>query len=283
MKRIAVIGLGLMGGSLAMAVKAHRLAERVSAYARREQTRREAEERGIADEIHDSPEAAVKDAELIVFCTPILSIPDLARACLPGLDPNSVVTDVGSTKAWLAREMAPLFKKGGASFVGSHPMTGSEQTGLKAARVNLYHDAVVIVTPTRANGAPAIGKVTLFWERLGATVVTASPEEHDSLVARTSHLPHLVAAMLISNAVRDGDRRRIGQLCGPGFRDATRVAEGSPDMWHDVVKTNAALQQEIASLRVILNKVEAGLRSADFEAIQRWLEEAKKSREDLMR
>jgi len=147
MKKISIIGLGLMGGSLGLALKTRGLAERVVGYARRAETRRLAVEKNVVDRAFDSAEEAVKGADLVVFCTPILSIPPLVRACEPHFAPKCIVTDVGSTKAELVKELGTVLAHGRGLFVGSHPMTGSEQAGLDAARADLYEGAVVVVAP----------------------------------------------------------------------------------------------------------------------------------------
>jgi prephenate dehydrogenase len=236
MNQVAIIGLGLMGGSLGLALK-KRGGTVVSAYARRAETRQAALATGAVDKAFDTPQAALRGAQVAVFCTPVLSIPDLVTTCLPAFESGCVVTDVGSTKAELARRMSGLIRKDGVRFVGSHPMTGSEKTGIESARADLYNGAVTAITPEAEATPAAIEIVAALWRGVGARVIRLDPDEHDRLVARTSHLPHLIAALLVGTAGRDLTPA-LKALIGPGFRDSTRVAGGAAEMWHDIVKTN---------------------------------------------
>ena len=283
MKKVSIIGLGLMGGSLGMALKARGLAERVVGYARRTETRRLAVEKNVVDRAFDSPEAAVKGADLVVFCTPILSIPPLARACEPQLAPGCLVTDVGSTKTTLGRELQAILAHGRGLFVGSHPMTGSEQAGIDAARADLYEGAVVVVAPDAQADRQATATLVRFWEALGSRVVLTDPETHDRMVARTSHIPHLVAAALVSSVGREGIKD-IRDFCGPGFRDTTRVAEGSPEVWMDILKTNReGVLRELRAFEGRVHGIAGMLDSGRFKEVQEFLEEAKRKREELFR
>jgi prephenate dehydrogenase len=258
-KSLAIIGLGLMGGSLGLAAKARGVVDRVTAHARREESRRDALELGAVDAVFDSAEDAVEGADLVVVCTPVLTMPDLVRHFCGRLSAGCVVTDVGSTKAFLARELGQILADSPARFVGSHPMAGSEKTGLDVARVDLYEGARVIVTPADGDDDAATRCISEFWEGIGAAVSVLSPDAHDAVIARTSHLPHLVAAALVS-AIDRGDQDLV-PFCGPGFRDTTRVAEGSEAVWHDIVKTNLGsirqevdrFSQEIAVLKTLLD------------------------------
>lgn len=270
---VAIIGLGLMGGSLGLALRQRRAA-RVVAYARRPETRDAALAVGAADACLPTLEAAVREADIAVFCTPVLSIPPLMAQCRTALPRQCVVTDVGSTKEYLQRECTSALSGSGVVFVGSHPMAGSEKTGLEVARADLYEDAVTAVTPGENTPADACRRITELWQAVGARVVRLAPAEHDALVARTSHLPHMVAALLVCVAGRTpGDSTRM--FCGPGFRDATRIAAGSPEMWHDIVKSNrGALLGELTAfqkeLSVLLDLLERG----DYEGVRAFLEQA---------
>jgi prephenate dehydrogenase len=281
MRQVAIIGLGLMGGSLGLALR-QRKAARVVGYARRAETRREALRLGAADAVAESVAAAVRDAELAVFCTPVLTIPALLRESLPAVRKGCVITDVGSTKAELAAELEPACRAAGAAFVGSHPMAGSEQTGLNAARPDLYDGAVVAVTPGADPAREAVAAVIDVWTRVGARVIAIDPQEHDRLVARTSHLPHLIAALLVAAAARDG-HPNLREFCGPGFRDTTRVAGGSPEMWHDIVKSNlAAVLAELRGYDARLQELVRLLERGDFDAVQRLLETSRAARDGLV-
>ncbi len=269
-----------MGGSLGLALRAHGTA-RVTGYARRPETRRLALDGGCVDGCADSPANAVRDADIAVFCTPVLTIPGLVRECREAFRPGCVVTDVGSTKAQLEHEVGGVLAGSQTAFVGSHPMAGSEKTGIEAARADLYQGAVVAVTSSGSE-TPAVDSVCRMWGEVGGRVVKISAAEHDAIVARTSHLPHLLAALLVTVAGRT-QPESAGTFCGPGFRDTTRIAAGSPEMWHDIVKTNRdALIAEILALGDELDRLKAMLDRGDYEAVKDLLERARVMRETLL-
>jgi prephenate dehydrogenase len=284
MKRIAILGLGLMGGSLGLALKSRKGAgNTIRGYARRAETRKLALKLHAIDEAFDDPAKAVEGADVVILCVPILTIPDLVMKCKDSLKRGCLVTDVGSTKAQLAGQIDPLLKGTGAIFVGSHPLAGSEQQGLDAARVNLYEQAVVVVTPTDGKTGSAVKSLKKFWENLGATVKVMTPDEHDRVVARTSHLPHIAAALVSATVGRDGDLRQIGMYCGPGFHDTTRIAEGSPEVWHDIVQTNREyLAGELAEFKSALERVLSMVEKGKFDHLLKFLESGRSKRKQLM-
>jgi prephenate dehydrogenase len=284
MKRIAILGLGLMGGSLGLALKRRKSAYgKVCGYARRPETRKLALKLNAIDEVFDNPAKAVEDADVVVLCVPILAIPDLVAKCKGSLKRGCLVTDVGSTKAQLAERIEPLLKRTGAVFVGSHPLAGSEQQGLEAARANLYEQAVVVVTPPDGKAGPAVESLKKFWENLGATVKVMTPDEHDRVVARTSHLPHIAAALVSATVGRDGDPRQIGTYCGPGFRDTTRIAEGSPEVWHDIIQSNReCLAGELAEFKFALERVSSMVEKGNFDQLLKFLKNGRSKRKQLM-
>ncbi|MDY0148893.1 MAG: prephenate dehydrogenase/arogenate dehydrogenase family protein, partial [Kiritimatiellia bacterium] len=191
---IAIIGLGLMGASLAMALRQRGYTGRLVAYARKESTRAEALKRGIVDAAFDDPDTAVQDASLVVLCVPIRACAELAADFAPCLAPGALVTDVGSTKGWICRQMAGILPPG--IFVGSHPIAGSEKQGLQAATADLYAGALAVVTSHLDVSEEAARRVLNLWDGAGARTLRMTPEDHDRLLARTSHLPHVAAAAL---------------------------------------------------------------------------------------
>lgn len=284
MKRVAILGLGLMGGSLGLAIKSRRLPWQVAGYTRTPERGRQAVRRGAVDVLLKHPSEAVAGADLVVVCAPILVVPQLVRECRGHLARGAVVTDVGSTKAFLEAEVPALLRETGAAFVGSHPMAGSEKQGIEAARPDLYEGAVVLVSPPRAAPARALQLVRGFWRRLGARPETMDAREHDRVVARTSHLPHMVASLLVLTAARAGRREQVGAFCGPGFADTTRVAEGSPDVWEDIVRTNRAnVAEELRSYRLQMDKLIELLDNGDFEGIRHMLENGQAARRTMLR
>ncbi len=281
MKKVAIIGLGLMGGSLGLALKQRGLAV-VSASARREETRRLALSMGAADEVYASPQDALRGADVAVFCTPVCSIPALARDCLSAFEPGCVVTDVGSTKVDLVRDMTSLFRGHSLVFVGSHPMAGSEKTGMEVANAELYGNAVTAVTPVEGTPESALAVIEQLWRGVGAKVVRLSPASHDELVARSSHLPHFIAALLVESAGRNLPVD-LEKFCGPGFRSTTRVAAGSPEMWHDIVKTNrVAILAELRAFEQELGVLIGNIEAQNFAEIKTFLERARQRRHQLV-
>ncbi|MHA3775594.1 prephenate dehydrogenase [Verrucomicrobiota bacterium sgz303538] len=234
MTKLAVIGPGLLGGSLALAAR-RAGGFRVSLWARRREAVGELRSLNIADHASGDLLAVADGADLVIFCVPIGVMPDLARKIVPQLKPDTLVTDVGSVKAPVVEQLGAIFR-GRARFVGSHPMAGSEQTGVRAARADLFDDAVCIVTPDANSESTAVHAISAFWRTVGCRVREISPEAHDEAVAAVSHLPHLAAAALV-NAIADGHGDAF-EFVGPGFRDTTRVASGPPDMWTEILKSN---------------------------------------------
>ena len=279
--KLTIIGAGLLGGSIGMAARARGLAKRVSALVRRPESVAECQAIGVADEVTLDPAEAAACADLIVLCTPISDMVDLAKRTLPHLKPGAVVTDVGSTKQQLVAELTPLCAKAAVHFVGSHPMAGSDQTGPGAARADLFDDTVCVVTPTSETHADTLATVNDFWAGLGSRPVVMPTDTHDRLVARCSHLPHLLASAL-SRRVLDAEHgQQQAQLCATGFRDMTRLAAGSPVMWRDIIGSNrdnilVAIDEfadELGELR--------GLVADDSpELIEAWLQQAKAARDN---
>jgi prephenate dehydrogenase len=236
MKRITILGPGLIGGSIAFALRRTGVAQ-VTLWARRPEAVREIIAAGCADLATGDLAAAVKDADLVVLCVPVGAMPGLAAAIAPHIRRDCVVTDVGSVKGPVLAELRPIFRER-ALFIGSHPMAGSENTGLAAASATLFDGTTCIVTPEADSDAAALAAVCKFWKSIGCRVVELPAAEHDECVALVSHLPHLLAATLVNTvAQRNGHAFRV---VGPGFRDTTRVAAGPPAMWREILRENAA-------------------------------------------
>jgi len=276
--KAAIIGLGLMGASLGLALKREKIAKKIVGFARRPETRKKALAGKIVDAACGRLEDAVQGADFIVLCAPVGVIPDMMKQCRPCLLPNAIVTDVGSVKAQIAAEAEKIFKDGRAEFIGSHPIAGSEQHGLEAARAGLYQGAVVVITPTRRTSERALRTIKQFWQALGAEVVAVAPEIHDRMIARTSHLPHVMAALLAGCVGRE-QAEKYGKFCGPGFRDATRIAEGDPELWRDILENNARfLIKELAVFEKELMHLLAGLKKGGGTALKQYLNKGRECR-----
>lgn len=280
-EKIAILGLGLMGGSLGLALKKLDCTEAVMGFSRSAESRTLALARGAVDAVYDRPEDAVRGADLVVACAPVLSLPELVERCLPALERDAVVTDVGSAKAWVVARLEAQVAAVCRGFVGSHPIAGGERHGITAARPDLYEGAVVVVTPTARTDAQALERVRVFWRRLGARVRETSPEEHDRILARTSHLPHLAAAALATCVGREAPED-TADFCGAGFADMTRIAAGDPRIWHDIAKTNCnAIESELREYRNCLDNLLDMLEKQNFERLLEFLEKSRRVKQKL--
>lgn len=244
---IAIVGLGLLGGSMAFALNrraalwdagdAEGVPPRITAVAREQATIDKALALGIIDEGTTDVRAGVAGADLVVFATPVGTIPHLVQQCAPSLRPGAIVTDVGSTKRYLMETIPPLLPKG-VEYIGGHPMAGSEQSGLEAADPYLFENAMYVITPAR-HEQPGLSKVQTLVERIGAQPLIMDALRHDRIVAAISHLPHMVAAALVEavGIVAQTDAT-VFALAAGGFRDTTRIAAGDPHMWRDIFLSN---------------------------------------------
>lgn len=266
-ERIAVVGLGLLGGSVALAAKARGAALHVAGSTRGREARQRALDTGAVDALVDLGDVA-RGAQLVVLATPIHAMQGVLEAMRPGLEDGAIVTDVGSVKGCLD-EMLPGCLPPGVVYVGSHPMAGSHERGMSSARADLFAGAPCVVT---GGDAPARARVAGFWRALGAHVVTRDAARHDEEVAWTSHLPHLLAFAFASalGASPEGAR----DVVGTGFRDFTRIAQSDPELWADILTANrkalaAPLQAFQASLAEIARAVESDDAETAFELIAR--------------
>jgi len=256
--QITILGPGLLGASLLKAAKARGLCKRTAAWSRRAETRAKCEGQPWCDAVFTDVGKAVAKADLVVVCTPVDTIVPLLEKIGPKLKSGALVTDVGSTKSLICRHgRAALPKK--VAFVGSHPMAGSEKTGLDYADAELFQNRACFVTPLLDTKAKDIDRLTRFWKALGCEVTTTTPEAHDEIVAHLSHLPHMLASALCAYlSTRDPKWLPLG---GPGLRDTTRVAAGDPAMWkaialenrEEILRALDGFQQELDQLRVALH------------------------------
>lgn len=259
LRKIAVVGPGLLGGSVALAAREFLPETPVSVWARREQAVRQLLDRGF--EASGELREVCQDADLVILATPIGVMGDLARSIgsEAKLAANAIVTDVGSVKSCVVDEQEPICCEFGARFVGSHPMAGSEKTGLEHATADLFVEARCVITPSEKTDPDAAKIVDEFWSALGARTRRLDPAAHDRAVARISHLPHAAAAAVVRAAL-DSDGSAL-DLSGGGFRDSTRIAAGAPGMWAEILLENeievaAALRDLRASLDSLLEILE---------------------------
>lgn len=279
-RKITIVGVGLLGGSLGLAIKKRRLAKEVVGCVRRAVSVAECLKLNAVDLATRDVREAVSGADLIILCTPLSQMQPLIKQMLPALKRGAIVTDVGSVKASVVRELESLLAKASARFIGSHPMAGSEKTGVSAAREDLFVNAVCVVTPTRRSEKAALRQVERFWKAVGCRLLRLTPEAHDVLVSRSSHLPHVTAATLANFNLNPARPESQALLCANGFRDVTRIASGSTEMWRDIALANRrnlvrALDAFIGDLR----KLQRRLGKADAKAIKTFFERAKQRRD----
>jgi len=277
--QISILGPGLLGGSLALALGEARLARRIVVWARRPEAVADVRGRGLADLSTADVREAVAEADLVVLCTPVGAMPTLARRFAPALRQDAVATDVGSVKTRVTHELEAILQPA-HRFVGAHPMAGSERGRIDGARPDLLRGAPCILTPTPSTDPAALRLVARFWRALGCRVHRVAPETHDAIVGALSHLPHLVASALVdlAAAVLPAHLR----LCGNGFRDVTRIAASPAGLWAEILCENRA--NVIESLDGLLERLAAlrgELAAADPDALRRRLERARRVRRGL--
>lgn len=279
-QKITIIGVGLLGGSIGLAARKNRVAAEIAGFVRRDKNLRDCEKFGAVDFATTDLLAAVSNSDLIIFCTPPAQMTALAKQILPALKRGAIVTDVASVKAEIVRELESIIARSGAHFIGGHPMAGAEKTGVAAARANLFENAVCVLTPTKKTNAAAVKKLEQFWKSLGARVLKLDAAQHDLFVSRTSHLPHVLAATLANLVLNPASSKNQTALCATGFRDTTRVASGSPEMWRDIALANRKnISNSVDAFIVELKKFQTALKKCDAKGILNFFETAKLRRD----
>lgn len=278
-ERSAIIGVGLLGGSLALALKKYGISREVWGTCRKEKNLKNAVERGIIDSYSLSYTAVVKDADLVVLATPVGAFKEITQKMIPSLKKGSIVTDVGSVKGELVRELEGMMPEG-VAFVGGHPIAGSERLGIETATSDLFIGARCIITPTEKTPEGAVKTVKEIWRRVGANVVVLTPEEHDFIFALVSHLPHIISYTLI-NTVSAVNPDYI-EFAGTGFKDTTRVALSSPELWVDICMENKNnLLRLLEKFQECLADMLETLKIEDHERLKTLLQKAKRLREKI--
>jgi prephenate dehydrogenase len=276
--KLTVVGVGLIGGSVALAARRRRVAARVTGVDRQPAALERALKRGLIDEAAADLACGVADAEVVVFCTPVDHIAAGVLAAAPHCRAGALLTDTGSTKAAILRELDGRLLPG-VHFVGAHPLAGSEKQGPEHARANLFEGRLVVLTPPSPPDDNALSRVRAFWEALGARVEVMGAEEHDRALALTSHLPHLAAAALADVVPPD-----LLGLTATGFHDTTRLASGDPALWAAIFLSNrAAVLTALERLGGQLERFRQALSADDREQLEALLRQGKLVRDGLTR
>lgn len=278
LRKITVIGLGLLGGSVGLAVSQSLSGVKTAGFSHRASTRAKARRLKVVDEVFDDIYASVKDADLVILATPICNFEETFRQIAASLKPGCIITDVGSTKLMPHHWASKCLPKN-IRYVGSHPIAGSEQRGVEFCRDDLFDKALCILTTTKTTNKRSLQIVKDFWSALGCFVKIMSPARHDRIFADVSHLPHITAAALI-NASNAEELK----FAGKGFMDSSRIASGPANIWADVLLTNAQNTiRGIDRLTAELTKLKKAIRSADRKKIERLLDSARTKRSKLVK
>ncbi|MGN2392197.1 prephenate dehydrogenase [Pelomicrobium sp. G1] len=282
LKKLVVAGVGLIGGSFALALKAAGRVERVVGVGRSSANLERALAAGVVDETAGSLETALPGADLVLLAAPVGQNARLIARLAAGLDGRTLVTDAGSTKQDVVAITRKLLGHHLPRFVPAHPIAGAEKSGAGAATAALYRDRTVVLTPLPETDPQARDTVRALWEACGARVVEMAPERHDRILAAVSHLPHLLAFALMDLIAGEPEAETLLRFAGPGFRDVTRIAASSPEMWRDVCLANrATLLELIDAYRSRLDEVRGRLAQGDGEGLERLFTRAREARQRL--
>ncbi len=277
LRKVTVIGTGLLGSSICLAVSRALTGVKTAAFTHRPSTRAKARQLKVADEIFDDMRASVADADIVILATPISTFEGIFRQIADALPAGAIVTDVGSTKIrphqWAAKHLPET-----VSYIGSHPIAGSEQRGIEFGRDDLFYRALCVLTTTKTTNKKSLRLLKDFWSALGCVVKVMPPAEHDRIFANVSHLPHITAVALV-NASSPEELK----LAGKGFMDSSRIASGPANIWADVLLTNEKnISRGIDRLTGEFAKLKKAIRSGDRKKIEKLLEAAKAKRGKLI-
>jgi len=272
--KVAIIGVGLIGGSMGLALRKKGLAKEVVGFFRHRETLVKAKKKGLITKATMNLKEAVKNADLIILATPVDTIIKLATKIRRLLKKGAIIIDVGSTKLKVVKEIERILPNG-VYFIGCHPLAGSDKSGPESANINIFKGSICILTPTRNTDKRALAKIKRFWQSFGAQVKILSPAEHDKIISFTSHLSHLV-----SFAIVDCVPEKYLQFIGSGFRDTTRLASSSPVLWRDICSSNRGeILKAISKFENSLSKFKKYLQKKKFTELEHDFARAKKRRD----
>jgi len=282
--RVAIIGIGLIGSSLARVIRRDNPTTHITACARRPETLAAVRRLGIADDATDDPAAAVANADLIVLATPLSAYAEVAAQIAPALKPGAIVTDVGSVKEQAIAELKPVLPAG-VHLVPGHPVAGTEHSGPEAGFAEMFADRWCILTPLPDSDSAAVEKVTALWRLAKMRVVTMPAEHHDRVLAMTSHLPHLIAYTIVGTATALGDdlKSEVIAFSAGGFRDFTRIAASDPVMWRDIfMKNREAVLDVLQRFSEDLTALQRAIRRGEAETLEDWFTRTRAIRRSII-
>jgi len=277
--RAAIIGVGLLGASFSLALKRHGICKHICGYGRSVPNLERAVKMGIIDSFALDPAAACSGADLVLLAAPVGSFVDLVKHASSSLRKGTIVTDVGSVKGSMVHELEGLMPPD-VYFVGAHPIAGSDRSGIDFCDPDLFNDALCIITPSARTEPAALSAVTEIWNCFGSKVVTMDPDRHDRVYAAVSHLPHIIAYTMV-NTVADIDRSFLS-YCGQGFRDMTRIAASSPEIWTDISLLNREnIREMIAAFRENLDRMDEHLKASKADELKEHFARASTTRKSI--
>ncbi|HEY2336257.1 MAG TPA: prephenate dehydrogenase/arogenate dehydrogenase family protein [Burkholderiales bacterium] len=279
-QRVAVVGVGLIGGSFALALKEAKACGHVVGVGRSPANLKLALSRGVIDSISTDPALAAEGADLVLVASPVGQFENIFRAVAASLKPDAVLTDAGSTKRDVVAAARKALKKKIGQFVPAHPIAGAEKSGAGAANAELFRGRRVVITPLKDNAPAAVEKVNQAWSVCGARTSQMTPEQHDAVFAAVSHLPHLLAYALVHEVNGRKNAAELFSFAAGGFRDFTRIASSHPEMWRDICVANAdKLGAELASYSKKLAEVKKLLSRGDGKALEKLFSDARDARD----
>ena len=268
-ERVALIGIGLIGSSLSHIMRREKLAGHIAGYARSAATRDKAVELGLVDSMHETAAEAVKDADLVILCSPVGAYGGISREISASLKPGAILSDVGSVKAAVVRDVGPHVPAG-VHFIPGHPIAGTEQSGPAAGFAGLFANRWCVLTPVPGTDPAMVARLESFWQACGSNVEIMTPEHHDLVLAITSHLPHLIAYNIVATAadLEEVTDSEVIKFSAGGFRDFTRIAASDPTMWRDVFLNNReAVLETLGRFSEDLSALQRAIRWGDGDAL----------------
>jgi prephenate dehydrogenase len=279
-QRLLIVGVGLIGGSFALALKRKGLVGHVAGVGRNPANLKQALELGVIDEALDGIDAAAAKADFILLATPVRQMESVLTALAPHISSSAVVTDAGSTKQDVASVARDILGDRAGRFVPAHPIAGRERSGVTAAEAELYEGRNVVLTPIAENAEADIQRVEAAWRACGAHVARMQAERHDAVFAAVSHLPHMLAYALVDDLASRQNAEELFSFAAGGFRDFTRIASSSPEMWRDIALNNrAALLREIDAYQARLNRLRKLVDLGDGPGLERLMTDARSTRD----
>jgi prephenate dehydrogenase len=283
LKKLTIFGVGLIGGSVALALKKAQglnfVAPQIVGVGRSEKSLHEALKLKVIDALETNIHRACIDADLILIAAPVSQTKTILQSIKPHLNSNSIITDAGSTKGDVIKVAREILGEQFSQFVGGHPIAGAEKSGVSAAKDDLFLGKNIVLTPTPETNRDAVSSVADLWEKCGANVTEMSAENHDNIFAAVSHLPHLLAFALVDDIASRPNAAQLFSFAASGFRDFTRIAGSSPEMWRDISLANkVALLNELSAYQTELKQLKKLLENEDGAGLQALFEHASKAR-----